>query len=309
MVCRSSIRIVVLGGVSALLLAQAIRAQSQQEKPQRNLPTSVSTDELNELTGKKVYPKIIIDDVKFEGPARLPDSGQEQAIITELKHHEFDAGLDWLSEILEVPIRGAWQDHGFFKANATGQTEVVSEDSAYKHVVIRIHVDEGLQYRLGDVRFRESDPVRPLVFAPEELRKLIPVQEGDVFNTTKIRESLDAIKKLYGSHGYINCVATPVTDADDATQRVSLIMELDEGKQFHVRKIEVFGLKPSKAAMLMSSVKPGDVFQYSLVEAFVKANLPGFLDVTSSEVLDLRKDQKAGTVDIVVDFRRLPKQF
>jgi outer membrane protein assembly factor BamA len=85
-------------------------------------------------------------------------------------------------------------------------------------------------------------------------------------------------------------------------------MELDEGKQFRVRKIEVFGLQPSKAATLTSRVKPGDVFQHSLVEAFVKANLPEFLDVTSSEVLDLRKDQKAGTVDVVVDFRRLPKQ-
>jgi len=55
-------------------------------------------------------------------------------------------------------------------------------------------------------------------------------------------------------------------------------------------------------------VKPGDVFQYSLVEAFVKANIPAFLDVTSSEVLDLRKRQRDGIVDIVVNFRRLPKQ-
>jgi outer membrane protein assembly factor BamA len=308
MVCRSSIRIVVLGGVSALLLAQAIRAQSQEEKPHRNPPASVSTDEFNELTGKKVYPKVIIDDVKFEGPAHLPESGQEQATIAELKHHEFDAGLDWLSEILEVPIQGAWQDQGFFKVKATGQTQVVSEDSAYKHVEIIIHVDEGLRYRLGDVRFRESNPGEPLAFAPEELRKLIPLQEGDIFNVTKIRESLDAMKKLYGSHGYINFVAMPITDVDDAARRISLIMELSEGKQFRVRTIEVLGLKPSKTAMLTSRVKPGDVFQYSLVEAFVKANLPGFLDLTSSEVLDLRKDQKEGTVDIVADFRRLPKQ-
>ena len=136
--------------------------------------------------------------MKFEGPARLPDSGQEQAIIAELKHHEFDAGLNWLSEILEVPIQGAWQDQGFFKVNATGQTQVVSEDSTYKHVVIMIHVDEGLQHRLGDVRFRESNPVQSLAFATEELRKLIPLQEGDVFNVAKIRESLDALKKLYG---------------------------------------------------------------------------------------------------------------
>jgi hypothetical protein len=85
-------------------------------------------------------------------------------------------------------------------------------------------------------------------------------------------------------------------------------MELDEGKQFRVGKVEVFGLEPSKAAALTSRVKPRDVFQYSLVEAFVKANIPAFLDVTSSEVLDLRKRQRDGIVDIVVNFRWLPKQ-
>jgi outer membrane protein assembly factor BamA len=91
-------------------------------------------------------------------------------------------------------------------------------------------------------------------------------------------------------------------------RRISLVMELDEGKQFRVGKVEVFGLEPSKAAALTSRVKPRDVFQYSLVEAFVKANIPAFLDVTSSEVLDLRKRQRDGIVDIVVNFRWLPKQ-
>jgi outer membrane protein insertion porin family len=260
------------------------------------------------MTGKEVYPKIIVDSVKFDSSVHLSDLSEEPEIISEIKQHMFDRGSEGLDEVLEVGIRYAWLDRGYFKVTVTGQTQVISSDSGYEHVAVTIHVTPGQQYRLGDVGFRESNPVQPLAFATEELRKLIPLQEGDVFNVTKVRESFDGLKKLYDSHGYINFVATPVTDVDDSTQRVSLIMELDEGKQFRVRKIEVFGLQPSKAATLTSRVKPGDVFQHSLVEAFVKANLPEFLDVTSSEVLDLRKDQKAGTVDVVVDFRRLPKQ-
>jgi outer membrane protein assembly factor BamA len=48
------------------------------------------------------------------------------------------------------------------------------------------------------------------------LRKLVPLEEGDIFNVTKIRESLDAMKKLYSSFEYINFAATPITDVDDA---------------------------------------------------------------------------------------------
>jgi outer membrane protein assembly factor BamA len=294
----------------AFLFGPAAQAQSQQEEPLKCSPPCVSSSEFREIIGKKVYPKMIVDSVKFDTSAHLPDSAEEPEIISEIKQHMFDYGQEGLDEVVEVRIRSAWQDQGFFKVLASSQTQVVSSDSAYEHVVVTIHVDPGQQYRLGGVRFRSSDPDdhETLAFPREELRKLLPLREGDIFNVAKIRESLDAMKKLYDSRGYLNFVASPDTAADDATQRISLVMELDEGKQFRVGKVEVFGLEPSKAAALTSRVKPGDVFQYSLVEAFVKANIPTFLDVTSSEVLDLRKKQRDGIVDIVVNFRRLPKQ-
>ena len=262
------------------------------------------------MIGKKVYPKMIVDSVKFDSPAHLPDSSEEPEIISEIKQHMFDYGQEGLDEVLEVRIRLAWEEHGFFKVLAHAQSQVVSSDSAYEHVVVTIHVDPGQQYRLGGVRFRSSDPDDrdTLAFPLAELRKLIPLQEGDIFNVTKVRESLDAMKKLYDSHGYVNFVAIPETEVDDATQRISLVMELDQGKQFRVGKVEVLGLAPGKAAALTSRVKPGDVFQYSLVKTFVEANIPNFLDVESSEVLDIRKRQRDGRVDIVVDFRRLPKE-
>jgi outer membrane protein insertion porin family len=114
--------------------------------------------------------------------------------------------------------------------------------------------------------------------------------------------------KLYGSHGYINFVATPITDVDNAARRISLIMELDEGKQFRVGKVEVFGLEPSKAAMLTSILKPGDIFKSGLVDDFVKANMTGLSEEESREVFEMRKSEKEGMVDIVFDFRRWNSQ-
>ncbi len=300
----------VLTTLCALLFGPVVQAQSAQEESPKCSPPCVSSSEFREMIGKKVYPKMIVDSVKFDSPAHLPDSSEEPEIISEIKQHMFDYGQEGLDEVLEVRIRLAWEEHGFFKVLAHAQSQVVSSDSAYEHVVVTIHVDPGQQYRLGGVRFRSSDPDDrdTLAFPLAELRKLIPLQEGDIFNVTKVRESLDAMKKLYDSHGYVNFVAIPETEVDDATQRISLVMELDQGKQFRVGKVEVLGLAPGKAAALTSRVKPGDVFQYSLVKTFVEANIPNFLDVESSEVLDIRKRQRDGRVDIVVDFRRLPKE-
>jgi outer membrane protein assembly factor BamA len=304
-------RVVVLGGLYALLFGQVIRAQSPEHKPKTCVPSPcASSDAFKGDDGKKTHSKMIVDDVKFDGPAHLPDSSEEQDAISELKQHMFDVGSEGLDEVLEVRIQGDWQNHGFFKVIATGQAQVVSADSTYEHVLVTIHVEPGLQYRLGDVRFREADPDVPdmLAFPREELRKLIPLQEGDVFSTDKIRESLDAMEKFYASYGYINFVETPVTEVDDATQRISLLMELDEGKQFRVGKVEVFGLEASKAAMLTSALHTGDVFNRSLVDDFVEANMSALPEGASRHVLDTDSDERQGTVDIVVDFRARPQQ-
>jgi hypothetical protein len=44
------------------------------------------------MIGKKVYPKIIVDGVKFDSPAQLPDSSEEPEIISEIKQHMVKRG-------------------------------------------------------------------------------------------------------------------------------------------------------------------------------------------------------------------------
>jgi outer membrane protein insertion porin family len=156
------------------------------------------------------------------------------------------------------------------------------------------------------VAFRSSDPDQPLVFSAAELRPLLSLQEGDVFNVTKIRESLDAIARRYGEYGYINFITTPVTEVNDSTQRVSIIFELDQGRRFRISKVEVHGLDPGKEAVLASRLHPGDIFRNSLVEDAAKAMAPDLSDDELKKALNLRKDEKNGTVAIIVDLSQRP---
>src|SRR5580700_5863010 len=146
MACSSRTRVAIFGGLCTLLFSPTIRAQSHQEELQTCSPPCVSKDEFREITGKKVYPKIIVDDVRFDSPAHMPDSSDEPKVVSELKQHVFANGPEGLDEILETRIRGAWQEQGFFKVIATAQTQTISSDSAYEHVVVTIHVSPGQQY-------------------------------------------------------------------------------------------------------------------------------------------------------------------
>ena len=71
---------------------------------------------------------------------------------------------------------------------------------------------------------------------------LIPIREGELFSVEKIRKALDAMKELYGTHRF---VVSPTTNIVDDRPRISLVMKIDQQKQFHVGTIEVFSSNPA----------------------------------------------------------------
>lgn len=269
-------------------------------------PGCSPTDETAEASEAKPHPKIIIDNVIFDGPTPPPDSQTAQRVIDEIKQHQWGTS-GWLDEILEIPIRTAWQEEGYFKVMATGESQIVFDDGDTEHVVLTIHVDAGMQYRLGKVSFRTNeafrtgDPDDPLVFSAAELRPLLALQEGDVFNTTKIRESLDVIKRRYGENGYINFVAAPVTEVDDSTRRISLIFDLDQGRQFRISNVQVHGLDTGREAALLSKLHPGDIFRNSAFKDAVQSLAASLSDDDLYKAFSLRKSEKSATVTIIVD--------
>jgi outer membrane protein assembly factor BamA len=246
--------------------------------------------------------RVVVDDVKFDGPTRLPDSTRER-LVAEIKRRSYDADSRWLDDVQDRLVLDAWQDEGFFKALPTARDRTVSSDRTARHVLLTVHVDEGLQYKLGDVRFRSADPAVPLVFSNEQLRKLLQIREGDLFGVDKIREALDAIRDLYGSHGYVYFVASPLTDIDNERGRVSLIMELDQQKQFRLAKVEIFGPDAMIEKILASTFKPGEVFNGQLIKNFLAENKSSLPPDVSFEDIELHRDINRGTVDIRFNFQ------
>jgi len=248
---------------------------------------------------------VTIDAVRFLDSPHLAPLALRQ-LIKSLKQHEFDGDSNWIEELQGV-VSFAWQEQGYFRAWAKAEAQLVSEDSTRARVSVIIHVEEGPQYRLGDIRFRAADPGATLMFPPDELRKLIPLREGELFNVAKIRGGLDALRRMYGTKGYIDFTAQPITEVDDTfPPRNSLVMELDQQKQFRVGRIEVLGLNRNKETLLKWKLKPGDVFNVELFEDFFKDNksvLPA--DVSPGDV-QLNRDARKGTVDLVLDFKTFP---
>ncbi len=299
------------------LLCPPVTSAQVPKRLQRCLPYPTFADEIEALNREmklketeSAQPEkvIVVDSVTFDGPISLAESEREK-LVAELKQQEFDDDPKsaWIDEIAEVWVRGAWQDQGYFKVVDTVKADVVSADATREHVALTVHVDEGLQYFLGRLEFRSTDPDEPLIFPEAELRKRFALRDGDIFDADKVRQSLDSLLQLYGSEGYIDFSAEPTFDLNDADQRISLTLGLDQQKQFRIGKVEVQGLNSPTEAALRSKMKFGEVFHFDALKQFLEDNKSALPPDASLEDVSLEKNVKTGIVDMKFNFLTCPQ--
>jgi outer membrane protein assembly factor BamA len=178
-------------------------------------------------------------------------------------------------------------------------------DLTGQHVRLLVRVQEERQYRLKEIQFRNAeDGEAAAVFPLDQLRRRIPLADGEIFNVAKIRDGLTALTQMYGTEGYIDFTAQPNTDVDEESGEIGLFIDLDEQKQFHIAEIKVLGLEPAKEAALKWKVKAGDVYNNDLVERFFVDNKELLPADASPLDIEIRRDLKNGLVFLTFDFRR-----
>jgi outer membrane protein insertion porin family len=229
-----------------------------------------------------------------------------------------------LDEDLEVGVRGLYQDHGYFKVvvdvknlktvdlnrgGIPGIPYIGAQHGKATNIVISI--EEGEQYRMGKLTFRSSDPDQGLIFKPDLLAKVFPLKAGDIFDADKIRKSLDNFRKLYGEYGYIDFTAEPEFDVHDDAKIVNLSLVFDQQKQFFVRRIEFSGNTTTRDKVIRRELllDEGQVFNNRLWElSILRLNQLGYFDQIKPENAELKRNVKAGTVDILLKLKEKGKQ-
>ena len=145
---------------------------------------SLTGDDKAELTGEKVRPRVIVDSLVFDGPTSLPTSIREQLVTDLNEKTSLSADTNWVEWWNDVVIRDAWMNEGFFKMTSTAKAQIIRSDAIEQHVAVTVHVDEGIQYRLKDIRFGKEPQIVPAAVdsmqpdsdeAPDNGRTVVPL--------------------------------------------------------------------------------------------------------------------------------------
>jgi hypothetical protein len=160
-------------------------------------------------------------------------------------------------------VRGALRNRGYFNAMVDEPTISPVLHGEGPSADVRVKVNEGRQYRLGEIRFQKAT-----IFPSATLRNVFQLQKGDLFNAEKFGRGLEDLRELYGTHGYANVVAIPSPLIDESRGMVDLVIDVDEGRPCEFGKLYLEGIEPypGAAQALMNSWKPLEGERFNSVE-------------------------------------------
>ena len=152
-------------------------------------------------------------------------------------------------------ILALYNDHGFIQARVESHDIAVDRDKA--RVTITINVVEGPQYHVDQIT------ITGVTLLPEsEVRRQLKFKSGDVFSRTQLRESVNGIADLYSTIGRASADVTPRTDQMAAAAKVSITLDIVEGPEVYVERINISGNLRSEDKILRREIPmvEGDLF-------------------------------------------------
>jgi hypothetical protein len=256
-------------------------------------------------------PKVAIDVVELEGTL-LPEPIQER-LVTSLKQREYDEDSDWIKQLDDIVVRAetdGWPDRenqGYLGFSVSARWKPLRRESGLLHVLVTVCVNEGQQKKLKAIEFRYvGERLGRPVIDSDDLRKLIPMNDGEIYNRDNYYAGLSAVSRAYLERGFIDCTVTNTMDLDDVNQTVSLVMDINEGPQYRWRNIRVIGLDPKTETLLSSRLTPGNPVNPNLIRDFYK-EYKSLLPVGASpETVKWEPDARRAVVDLTFDFSTPP---
>jgi len=263
--------------------------------------------------------KIFSDRVAIRAMKNLRPVGIPRSILFEnLFAKTFDSSkLEEDKQRLQV----AYQEKGYFTTRAGEhkleiidvggkglKIPVFKPNKPGKRANLTINVEESKQYRVQNI-----NAVGMKLFRTPEtiLSNVFQLKQGDIFSTAKLRKGLESIRKLYGEFGYIDMVPEPDINPQLGSDKLDFTLNVDEGKQFFVRRINFDGNTTTRDKVIRREVliDEGDMFSTRMWElSILRLNQLGYFEaLKENEAAEITRDTRTNTVDITLKVKERGK--
>ena len=159
-------------------------------------------------------------------------------------------------------LRQFYQNKGYYDFRVISAVADLTPDQ--KDFYVTFTVEEGDQYQFGEVKVETA--LEKL--SGEALARLVPIQNGDMFQGDRIEDSIDALTFAAGVAGYAFVDIRPQLEADPETNTVNVTFAIDEGPRVYIERINIVGNTQTLDRVVRRELRiaEGDAFNRVLLD-------------------------------------------
>jgi outer membrane protein insertion porin family len=244
--------------------------------------------------------KVAVEEVRFEGNDAFSGKRLREALETETdgfwfwQDGEFDEDV-WRAD-LSQRLPDFYGSHGYLDMRVVSDSVAVDESEG--RMRLTVVVDEGARYTVGDV-----EVVGNSRFSRTDLRELVQIQPGEIFDTAAVDKTQADLQNLYADDGYIYASITPVRRQRPDTTIVDVTWQIQEGDPAHVRHVVIRGNTVTHESVIRRQifVTPGERFRRTDVRnSLLSLEGLGFFEpgiIPTTRVVD----EETGDIDLTLE--------
>ena len=244
-----------------------------------------------------------IKDIRFEGNTVFDNGDLQDAMDTQEKWmFSWLTGRGNYNEPLLMQdldrIADLYFNQGYVRVKV--REPVISLVDNGKHMLLLIQIEEGPQYKIDHV-----DAQGDLIQDKTGLLALMDIKAGDVFSRAKLREGVGIVTDVYADQGYAYANVSPLTRANDETRTIALMLDIEQGPQVSVERINITGNTKTRDKVVRREMKlvEGDLFNATnLKKSKARINNLGFFEAVDIST-SAGSDENLMNVDVNVKER------
>ncbi|SMN16894.1 Outer membrane protein assembly factor YaeT precursor [uncultured Candidatus Thioglobus sp.] len=200
--------------------------------------------------------------------------------FTEKDHYSkvaLDAGIE--------AMKSLYINSGYLDFKIEQIKTILSDDK--ENIDIDIQVSEGAEYKVGAINFT-GDLLNQSI---KELKDLLTINSGDIFERKKVIESIQAITDVFADQGYAFAKINPITIEDKKTHVIDLSIDVALNKKVYINRITIVGNTRTQDEVIRREIGINEGGLYSnteLDESIKKIKRLGFFSDVKMEVSKLK---------------------
>ena len=179
---------------------------------------------------------------------------------------------------------------------------ITSMDDTLK---ITVPVTEGKVYRVGELKVEGNS-----IFSEQQILGYVGLKKGEIADGKRLQDAVyDDLKKVYGGQGFVQYNAEFEPEFKDNPAKpeegiVDITINIDEGKQFTLRRLEFTGNTFTRDKVMRREflLNEGDIYNQNYLDISVaRLNQTQYFDpIDKDQDVEIRTDEEKGDVDLIV---------